>query len=204
MTSTAEPAIPSRGGLLPTTPPEDAVLPARSATAPAPGEPIPSHYTKCYGCGTDHPSGLRLQLFAGEGLSLHGTFTVTDQHQGAPGLAHGGLLTTAFDDALGSLNWLLSSPAVTGRLETDFRRPVPVGSTLHIEAAVVGVKGRKVFSRAVGRLGAPDGPIAMTAAALFVQVPVEHFVANGRAEDVARAHEDRLVRGSLESFEVNP
>lgn len=204
MTSPAEPTIPSRGGLLPTTPPVDAVLPARSPVAPAPGEPIPSHYTRCYGCGTEHPSGLRLRLVAGEGLSLHGTFTVTEQHQGAPGLAHGGLLTTAFDDALGSLNWLLSTPAVTGRLETDFRRPVPVGSTLHIEAAVVGVKGRKVFSRAVGRLDAPDGPIAMTAAALFVQVPVEHFVTNGRAEDVERAHEDRMVRGSLQNLEVNP
>ena len=204
MTSPAEPSIPTRGGLLPTTPPPDAVLPDRSPSAPAPGEPIPSHYTKCYGCGTEHPSGLGLRLFAGEGLSLYGSFTVSDLHQGAPGLAHGGLLTTAFDDALGSLNWLLSIPAVTGRLEVDFRRPVPVGSTLHIEAAVVGVKGRKVFSRAVGRLEDGAGPVAMTAAALFVQVPVEHFVAHGRPEDVERAREDRLVRGSLRNLEVNP
>ena len=204
MTSPVEPVIPSRGGLLPTTPPADAELPLRSPTAPAPGERIPSHYTKCYGCGSDHPTGLHLTLYAGEGLSLYGTFTVTDLHQGAPGLAHGGLLTTAFDDALGSLNWLLSSPSVTGRLEVDFRRPVPVGSTLHIEAAVVGVKGRKIFSRAVGRLDAPDGPVALTAASLFVQVPVEHFVSHGRAQDVASAREDRLVRGSLQNLEVNP
>jgi len=204
VTTPAEPVIPTRGGLLPTTPPPDAVLPPRNPTAPAPGQRIPSHYTMCYGCGSEHPSGLRLTLFAGEGLSLYGTFTVTDLHQGAPGLAHGGLLTTAFDDALGSLNWLLASPSVTGRLEVDFRRPVPVGSTLHIEAAVVGVRGRKIFSRAVGRLDAAVGPVAMTAASLFVQVPVEHFVTNGRPEDVARAREDRLVRGSLESLEVNP
>jgi len=204
VTSTAEPSIPSRGGLLPTTPPPDAVLPDRNPSAPAPGERIPSHYTRCFGCGADAENGLHLTLFAGEGLSVYGTFAVTDHHQGAPGLAHGGLLTTAFDDALGSLNWMLSSPAVTGRLEVDFRRPVPVGSTLHIEAAVVGVRGRKVFSRAVGRLGAPDGPVAMTAASLFVQVPVEHFVTNGRPEDVEKAREDRLVRGSLRNLEVNP
>ena len=204
MTSTADPSIPSRGGLLPTTPPIDAVLPERNPSAPLPGEPIPSHYTRCYGCGVDHESGLHLVMVAGEGLSLHGTFTVTDHHQGAPGLAHGGLLTTALDDALGALNWLLSSPAVTGRLEVDFRRPVPVGTTLHIRTEVVGVKGRKVFTRAVGRLDAPDGPIAVSAAALFVQVPIEHFVTNGRPEDVARAAQDRLVRGSLENLEVNP
>jgi len=204
VTSVPEPLPPSRGGLLPTTPPPDAVLPERSPAAPPPGEPVPSHYSLCYGCGVAHDTGLHLTMIAGEGLSLHGTFTVTDHHQGAPGLAHGGLLTTALDDALGSLNWLLSSPAVTGRLEVDFRRPVPVGTTLHIRTDVVGVKGRKVFTRAVGRLDAPDGPIAVTAAALFIQVPVEHFSDHGRAEDVERAREDRAVRSSLRNLEVNP
>ncbi|MGE0817351.1 MAG: PaaI family thioesterase [Candidatus Nanopelagicales bacterium] len=201
---TSDAGIPARGGLLPTTPPPDAVLPERNPNAPAPGEPIPSHYTRCFVCGDAHDAGLKLDVVAGEGLSLTGTFTVSEHHQGAPGLAHGGLLTAAFDDALGSLNWLLSAPAVTGRLETDFRRPVPVGSTLHIRAEVVGVKGRKVFTKAVGRLGSADGPVALTAAALFIQVPIEHFTANGRAEDVEKAREDRAVRRSVANLEVNP
>jgi acyl-coenzyme A thioesterase PaaI-like protein len=180
------------------------VLPERNPNAPAPGQPIPSHYSRCFVCGSEHEAGLRLAVVAGEGLTLDGTFTVTDVHQGAPGLAHGGLLTAAFDDALGSLNWLLTAPAVTGRLETDFRRPVPVGSTLFIHAEVVGVKGRKVFTRAVGRLDAPDGPVALTAAALFIQVPLEHFTTHGRPEDVERAREDRAVRRSVDNLEVNP
>lgn len=201
---TSAPEGPVRGGLLPTTPPPDAVLPERNPNAPAPGQPIPSHYSRCFVCGSEHEAGLRLAVVAGEGLTLDGTFTVTDVHQGAPGLAHGGLLTAAFDDALGSLNWLLTAPAVTGRLETDFRRPVPVGSTLFIHAEVVGVKGRKVFTRAVGRLDAPDGPVALTAAALFIQVPLEHFTTHGRPEDVERAREDRAVRRSVDNLEVNP
>ena len=201
---TSDAGVPSRGGLLPTTPPPDAVLPERNPSGPRPGETIPTHYSRCYVCGDDHPTGLALRVVAGEGLSLTGEFTVTEHHQGAPGLAHGGLLTAAFDDALGSLNWLLAAPAVTGRLETDFRRPVPVGSTLHIRAEVVGVKGRKVFTRAVGRLGTPDGPVALTASALFIQVPIEHFTTHGRAEDIERAREDRAVRRSVENLEVNP
>jgi acyl-coenzyme A thioesterase PaaI-like protein len=202
---TSDAGIPGRGGLLPTTPPPDAVLPERNPSAPAPGEPIPSHYSRCYVCGDDHEMGLALRVVAGEGLSLTGEFTVTEHHQGAPGLAHGGLLTAAFDDALGSLNWLLTAPAVTGRLETDFRRPVPVGSTLHIHAEVVGVKGRKVFTRAVGRLDSADGPVALTAAALFIQVPIEHFTTHGRAEDVERARADRAVQRSVANLpEVNP
>jgi acyl-coenzyme A thioesterase PaaI-like protein len=77
-----------------------------------------------------------MRLFAGTGLDTYGTFDVTDLHQGAPGLAHGGLLTTAMDEVLGSLNWLLSTPAVTAHLECDFRRPVPVGSCLQMRASL--------------------------------------------------------------------
>ncbi len=203
MTSDSGSALPARM-ISPTTPPDDITMPPRSPVAPAPGELIPSHYTRCYGCGPDHPTGLHLVAIADQGLALTASFTVTDMHQGAPGLAHGGILSTAIDDALGSLNWLLSSPAVTGRLEMDFRRPVPVGATLHIRAEVLGVKGRKVFTRAVGRLDDPEGPIAVTAAALFIQVPVEHFTTHGRQEDVVNAREDRAVRGSLQNLEVNP
>ncbi len=162
------------------------------------GQQLPSHYDLCYGCGHEHPAGLHMKVIAGE-LSVHATFEVTEQHQGAPGLAHGGLLSTAFDEALGALNWLLLAPAVTARLETDFRRPVPVGSVLHIDAWIVGQVGRKVYTRAVGRLG-PDGRVALTASALFVHVPLRHFVDNGRPADVDRAARDRRADG----LDVNP
>jgi acyl-coenzyme A thioesterase PaaI-like protein len=145
-----------------------------------------------------------MRVFAGTDLSVVGEFTVTEHHQGAPGLAHGGLLAAAFDEVLGALNWLLAHPAVTARLETDFRRPVPVGSVLRIDARITGAKGRKVWTSAVGRLTGPDGPVAVTAAALFVQVPLEHFRDHGSAEHVAAAIEDRASGGPSWSFEVNP
>ena len=197
--------------MLPTAPPADAVIPMRAAHSPAPGEAIPSHYRWCFSCGVDHPTGLQMRITAGEGLTVFGEFNVTEHHQGAPGLAHGGLLTSAVDEILGSLNWLLDGPAVTGRLECDFRRPVPVGSVLFIDAEIIGVKGRKVFTRAIGRLGGPEGPIAITAAALFVQVPLQHFVDHGTPEQVERAVADRAAGGpswgpdsATRSFEVNP
>lgn len=199
-----EPARDSGASRLPTTPPDDAVLPARSQYAPDVGTAIPSHYRWCFGCGDDHPTGLHLRLSAGAGLSVVGEFTVTEHHQGAPGLAHGGLLAAAFDEVLGACNWLLAHPAVTARLETDFRRPVPVGAVLWIAAEITGALGRKVWTRATGRLGGPDGPVAVTAAALFLQVPLEHFRDHGTAEHVAAAIEDRATGGPSWSFEVNP
>lgn len=189
---------------LPTTPPPDATLPVRHAEAPAPGEELISHYPQCFGCGQSHPAGLHMRVIAGEGLRVGAEFEVTEHHQGAPGLAHGGLLAAAFDEALGALNWLLRGPAVTARLETDFRKPVPVGALLHIDAEIVGQSGRKIYTRAVGRLGGADGPVVLTAAALFVQVGLEHFIENGRPEDVARVRDERIAGGTGRLWEVNP
>lgn len=169
-------------------PPETAEHPARQAGSAPPGTPIGSHYAQCFGCGDAQPDGLHLSAVAGTGVRVSAEFTVAAAHQGAPGLAHGGVLAAAFDEALGMLLWLLAKPAVTRRLETDFLRPVPVGATLHIEAWCTGVDGRKIYSQAEGRLGGPQGQLAVRAAALFVSVPLEHFTAHGWGAGVPSAH----------------
>lgn len=161
-------------------PPADAQPATRHGEAPAAGTKLGSHYDECFGCGEANDDGLRMESTAGEGLTSHSQFTVGEAHQGAPGLAHGGLLACAFDEALGSaVGNLLREPAVTGKLETDFRMPVPVGSTLHIEATLDGVHGRKIYVSAEGRLDAEDGPLAVRARALFVTVGLEHFSRHG-------------------------
>ncbi|MFL6139965.1 MAG: PaaI family thioesterase [Frankiaceae bacterium] len=165
-----------------TTPPPDAEQPSRAPAAPPPGTALGPHYAHCVGCGDRHPTGLRLKVTAGDGVSIQARFTVTDDHQGAPGLAHGGLLSVAFDEAMGFVLVLLQRPAVTGRLETDYLRPVPVGTTLHIRAECVGVAGRKIYTRGEGRLGAPDGPAAVRSTGLFIAVPLSHFTRHGRRD----------------------
>ncbi|MGH3327705.1 MAG: PaaI family thioesterase [Streptomycetales bacterium] len=186
------------------TPPPEATVPDPHPEAPPPGSQLGSHYHRCFGCGDDHDTGLHMHVAAGEGLTIHARFTVTEDHQGAPGLAHGGLLSCAFDEALGSINWLLRTPSVTGRLETEFRRPVPVGTTLYITGRCDGVSGRKIFLSAEGRLDDPEGPVAVRAAALFITVDVAHFVQHGRAEDIKAAVEHDATRHVVRTFEVNP
>ncbi|WP_308315342.1 PaaI family thioesterase [Streptomyces sp. ISL-100] len=165
------------------------MLPERAPGAPPPGARLPSHYDHCLGCGPRHPQGLHLYAVAGEGTEVRAEFTVGSAHQGAPGLAHGGILVTAVDETLGTLNWLLSQAAVTGRLETDFVRPVPVGAILTIRAEITGTHGRKVFCEAEARIGGDDGPVAVRAKGVFIQVGLEHFTTNGRPEDIDAALE---------------
>jgi acyl-coenzyme A thioesterase PaaI-like protein len=172
-------------------PPVPADLPERHPDAPEPGTVLGPHYARCFGCGDEQEQGLHLVTTAGAEHTVLATFTVTEAHQGAPGLAHGGLLACAFDEALGSaIGYLMRRPAVTGSLSTDFLRPVPVGSTLHITARLDGVAGRKIYASADGRLDAPDGPVAVRARALFVLVDFSHFTRHGRAADLAAAASD--------------
>lgn len=186
-------------------PPPDAAAPVRHPDAPAPGEALRRHYDQCFGCGAGQPHGLRLAARAGEGVSVTAEFTVQPAHQGAPGLAHGGVLATALDEALGSLHWLLRVNAVTARLETDFLRPVPVGATLHLRAECAAVAGRKIYSAATGRIGGPDGPMVIRARALFLEVEPAHFTKHGRPEEVDAAMTDPDRNAStVQGFEVNP
>lgn len=172
--------------------------------APPPGSTLGPHYSHCFGCGDQMDSGLHLQSAVGEGMVVVSQFTVTEAHQGAPGLSHGGLLACAFDEALGTAAGnLLRKPAVTAKLETDFRRPVPIGSTLYITVRLDGVAGRKVYASADGRLDATDGPVAVQARGLFVTVGVEHFVEHGDADAVQRffdVHPDAKTR----EWDINP
>lgn len=161
-------------------PPVEIEPPVVHPNAPAPGTDLGVHFAECFGCGDEVEVGLHLRSSVSDDQTVQSKFTVTREHQGAPGLAHGGLLACAFDEALGSaVGNLLRRPAVTGKLETDFRRPVPVGSTLYIEARLDGTAGRKIYVSADGRLDAPDGPVAVSARGLFVQVGIEHFSTHG-------------------------
>jgi acyl-coenzyme A thioesterase PaaI-like protein len=138
-------------------------------------------------------------------MDITAEFVVSENHQGAPGLAHGGLLSLAFDEALGKLMWLLRAPAVTARLETDFIKPVPMGSKLFITAEITGQVNRKVYCSAVGRLNSPDGDIAVRAAALYVIVPMTHFLQNAPADYLQAIAKTPEVLAFVDpNFDINP
>lgn len=154
--------------------PPDRTLPVPRPDAPRPGTVLPAHYAGCFGCG-ELEGGLRLRFTTGERLTITTSFTTHTHHQGSPGIAHGGVLTAVFDEALGALQVYFEQRAVTASLETEFRRPVPVGAPVHLETRVDAREGRKLWVSGEARLRSPDGPVAARAKALFVFVPDEHF-----------------------------
>ena len=93
---------------------------------------------------------------------------------------------------------------MTGKLETDFRRPVPVGSTLFIAARLDGIAGRKIYVSAHGRLDAEDGPIAVSARALFVIVDFEHFSTHGDPEALEKLAAQHEKNKRERDWDINP
>jgi acyl-coenzyme A thioesterase PaaI-like protein len=197
------PSTSGQGLLTPLVLPAELRAPAAAPDAPPPGTTLGQHYARCYGCGVAQPAGLRMTFTVGEDVTVVSEFVVTEDHEGAAGLAHGGLLSAALDETQATLLWVLRMPAVTARLETDFLAPVPVGSIVRIEARCLGLADRKIYTMAEGRLVAADlperGVLAMRSAALFVTVPVEHFKAFGRHDLV-----DASMNRDSGEVEVNP
>ena len=141
---------------------------------------LPPHYPTCFGCGPQAQTGLHL-VVRREGDEVVTKHVFLESQSGAPGIAHGGLVSALADDLLGYALYLEVEPGVTRRLEVDFLRPVLVGTSYAVRGRVDRRDGRKVFTSCEGT--APDGTVAFRAAALFIAVPLTHF-AVGRDGDV--------------------
>lgn len=88
--------------------------------------------------------------------------------EGPPGYAHGGSVAAVLDEAMGAAAWMAGHPSVAARISVDFKLMVPLGLDALIEAAVDGVEGRKVATRA--RLLDGDGRVLAESDGLFVKL----------------------------------
>jgi acyl-coenzyme A thioesterase PaaI-like protein len=133
----------------------------------------PHHDPRCWGCG-DNPTGLHLAPPVAEGLTVYETtFSFDDHHQGGPGIAHGGLVAGALDEAAGLLATWYAFPSVTARIFVRYRRPVPINAELRIRAVLEEARGRRLHVHA--SISDDVEPLAECKAALL-HVPLEHFL----------------------------
>jgi acyl-coenzyme A thioesterase PaaI-like protein len=106
------------------------------------------HHDLCFGCGQANLFGLQLELEARPEGGVEGRFFVKQDHQGAPGLAHGGVLAAALDEAMALVLWDEGAFGLTRRLEVDLLAPAPVGTFVRVEARLEHSEGRTLRLRA--------------------------------------------------------
>ena len=100
-------------------------------------------YQLCFACGQRNPYGIHM-VFRQEGDSIVCDFMPHAEHQGFPGIIHGGIVASVLDEALNRTSMLGNPPAwtMTGRLEVRYRRNVPYGPMLRVRAKLNTQRGR--------------------------------------------------------------
>ncbi len=93
--------------------------------------------------------------------------------EGPPKHAHGGSIAAVLDEVMGACCWVAHYPVLAARLDTLFKRPLPLGTVAILEAVILSVDGRKVKTH--GRVLGADGRPFAEADGLFVTLPAERF-----------------------------
>lgn len=102
----------------------------------------------CFGCSASHPTGLRLR-FQRRGETIRSTHSIPDRFQGAPGIAHGGVVATMLDEvSCAVVAFLRGTYVVTGELSVRYRRPVLVEQEVTATARVTGEHPRYLIVEA--------------------------------------------------------
>jgi acyl-coenzyme A thioesterase PaaI-like protein len=138
--------------------------------------PVAPHHDNCLGCGPDNPGSLGLHFHI-IGERVHSDMQLDRRHEGAPGFVHGGAVATALDDAIGTLLIVLRRPAVTARLEVDYRKPVFIDVPYTVESWIERIDGRKLHLAGIVR--DTGGETVAEAQALFLEVDITHFQQSG-------------------------
>lgn len=124
----------------------------------------------CFGCGADNPDGMQLKFALGkDGRSFVCRFRLSQRYLGPPGHAHGGIIATILDEAMGKVNKLRQVIALTREMKVEYLKPVPLDKLLiaegrershrgrvHIHVAEIRTREGKVLARSRGKFIAID------------------------------------------------
>ncbi|WP_225805558.1 PaaI family thioesterase [Streptomyces sp. NK15101] len=142
----------------------------------------------CFGCGSAHPTGLRIHShWDPDGVHVRCTHRPDPQYTGWPGLVYGGFLAMLVDC---HSNWTAMAyhyraegrepgslpriECVTGELGVKYLKPTPMGVELTLTARVEGPLGRK--SRVICEIHADDTLVAV-GDSVFVRVDTARLAA---------------------------
>jgi acyl-coenzyme A thioesterase PaaI-like protein len=139
-----------------------------------------SHYPSCFGCGADNAHGLGLEI-GWDGAEATASLVPEERYEGAPGVVHGGWLSTVADEVMALVaTEVAGEPTMTKRLSLDMRTPVFTGRTLRVRSAVTERSGTRltVVFEAFGE----NDRLSYSATGVFVTIPMKRWIRSIRAQ----------------------
>ena len=138
----------------------------------------------CFGCGPDNPEGMKLKFVHDEQRERFvARFELSKRYTGPPGHAHGGIIATILDEAMGKSNRLCKVVAVTKELTVEYLKLVPLGKPLVAEGWNHSIKGRVLIHMA--EIRSAEGEVLARSRGTFITVDphkmfADHINRDGR------------------------
>ena len=98
----------------------------------------------CFACGPENPIGLRITFTLDDEMVCRGEFVPGDNHEGFPGVTHGGILFAALDDVMANWLFLQGLKAYTARCDIRYRQMTPTHTTIRLEGRCTKRRARLV------------------------------------------------------------
>lgn len=128
----------------------------------------------CFGCGKSNPEGLRLKFTYDEKRKRYvSRFRLAERFCGPPGHAHGGIIATILDEAMGKMNKVRDAVAVTAEMTVHYLKPVRLGKPLRVEAREVKIDGRRRMHAA--EILDSSGQVLAKSEGMFIAVDAERM-----------------------------
>jgi acyl-coenzyme A thioesterase PaaI-like protein len=122
----------------------------------------------CFVCGRENPIGFHLHFFQDESGCVYADYVPKDEHQGFPGVMHGGLISTLLDEIIGRTAIANNIWCMTAELDIRYKKPVPIGSPLKLKGSITQQKGRLIHGKAEMMLD--DGSVAAEAHGTYLKI----------------------------------
>lgn len=144
----------------------------------------------CFVCGVSNPFGLKLRFYTISDTEAETRIYLTNNYQGYPGIAHGGIIATILDETMGRAV-LGTDPErlmVTGKMEIRYRHSIPLETEIVIRGRIL--KDRVRIAQAEAQAILPDGTVAVEASGTLVMIPPDELAAMNTPEVGWRQYED--------------
>jgi len=117
----------------------------------------------------DNPIGLKLAFYELDDGRVAARFTPREEHQGYPGVMHGGIACALLDETIGRTLENLDIWAMTVDLNTRFLKPVPLNEPITVIGEMVRLRSRTMEGK--GEIRLADGSVAVAAEAKYIRLP---------------------------------
>jgi uncharacterized protein (TIGR00369 family) len=129
------------------------------------------HLRECYGCGEQNTSSLGI-VNAATSDGAESRVRFGREHQGAPGLVHGGLLATLLDEAMGTVPLEQAGIRLTSEMTIRYRRPTPIDTDLVCRARLGELSPRGFSVNATIAAVDANDVLLVEATAIYVLAPL--------------------------------